>query len=86
MSRKPIFIVVFILGAAVAAFLLLALGPQAHAQQGCLEFRAIGHGTLPSPHPLSPSILGARISGATLAASSSPATLAATMEPPLGTG
>jgi hypothetical protein len=54
MSRKPILALIFILGIAVAAFLLPALAPQAHAQQGCLEFRAIGHGTLPSPHPLSP--------------------------------
>jgi hypothetical protein len=54
MSRKPICAAVFILAAAFAAFLLLALGPQAQAQQGCMEFRAIGHGTLPTTHPLSP--------------------------------
>lgn len=53
MGRKTIFVLVFIFGVAVAAFLLLAFGPQAQAQQGCMEFRAIGHGTLPTTHPLS---------------------------------
>jgi len=53
MRRKTILTLIFVFAAAVAAFLLPALGPRAQAQQACTEFRAIGHATLPTPHPLS---------------------------------
>jgi hypothetical protein len=54
MRRKTILALIFVLGAAVAAFLLPALGPRAQAQQGCTEFRAIGQASLPAPIPLHP--------------------------------
>jgi hypothetical protein len=46
MSRKTILALIFVLFAALAA------GPQARAQQGCMEFRALSHAILPTPHPL----------------------------------
>lgn len=53
MKRKTILALIFVLGAAVAAFLLPALvGPRAQAQQACTEFHAILQAALPSPHPL----------------------------------
>ena len=54
MRRKTILALISVLVVAVAAFLLPALGPRAQAQQACTEFRAIGHATLPTTHPLSP--------------------------------
>lgn len=43
----------FVFAFAVVSFLLTALGPQVHAQQGCASFRALAHLVLPSAHPLS---------------------------------
>ncbi len=54
MSRKTIFASIFVLTAALAAFLLPMLGPPAQAQQACTELRALGQATLPTPHPLLP--------------------------------
>ncbi len=42
----------FVFAFAVVSFLLTALGPQVHAQQGCASLRALGHGILPSNHPI----------------------------------
>lgn len=54
MRGKTIIALTFVFAIAVAAFLLPALRPRAQAQQACTEFRALGHGTLPTTHPLSP--------------------------------
>ena len=54
MKRNNISALIFIVWAAVgAAFLLAASGPPAMAQN-CMQFRAIGQATLPTPHPLKP--------------------------------
>ncbi len=54
MKRKSVIALTFVLAFAAGAFLLLALGPQAQAQQGCTEIRGIIQGTLPTPYPLAP--------------------------------
>jgi hypothetical protein len=54
MKRKTILALIFVFAAAVAAFLLPALGPRAQAQQGCTEFRAIAQVSLPPLVPLNP--------------------------------
>lgn len=44
----------FVLALAAGAFLLLALSPQARAQQSCTDIRGIIQATLPSSYPLAP--------------------------------
>ena len=52
MKRKSVIALSFVLTIAVGALLLPALGPQAQAQPGCLAFRGIVQGTLPTPYRL----------------------------------
>lgn len=44
----------FVLALGAGAFLLLALGPQAKAQQNCTKIRGIIQATAPSSYPLAP--------------------------------
>ena len=52
MKRKSVIALSFVLTIAVGALLLPALGPQAQAQPGCLAFRGIVQGILPTPYRL----------------------------------
>lgn len=52
MKRKSIVALTFVFALAAGAFLLPTLGTPAQAQPGCLEFRGIVHGVLPTPYPL----------------------------------
>jgi hypothetical protein len=52
MNRKGILKLAFVCAATTAVFLLPSLGPQTHAQPGCATLRALGHGVLPTNHPI----------------------------------
>ena len=54
MKGKSVVALTLLLAAAVGAFLLLTLGPQAKAQQSCMNIRGIVQATLPSSYPLAP--------------------------------
>ena len=54
MKRKNILALTVVFALAVGAFLLTAVGPRAQAQPGCLAFRGIVQGELPSPYDLHP--------------------------------
>jgi hypothetical protein len=54
MNRRGILEWAFIFVATTAVFLLPSLGPQVHAQQGCVDLRAIGQGANPTNHPINP--------------------------------
>lgn len=41
-----------VFASAFVFFVLAQLGPQVHAQQGCASLRALGHGVLPTNHPI----------------------------------
>jgi hypothetical protein len=52
MKSKTIVAFTFVFTLGVAASLLPTLSPQLHAQQGCASLRALGHGILPTNHPI----------------------------------
>ena len=54
MKRKSMIALTLALASAAGAFLLLALGPPAQAQQNGTEIRGIIQATLPSSYPLDP--------------------------------
>ena len=58
MRRKTILVMIFVIAAAIAAFLLPAAGPKAQAQQNCPSFHAILQAKLPVDVPLRPEDVG----------------------------
>lgn len=52
MTRRAILRLSFVFAVATATLFLPALGPLAHAQPGCASLRALGHGILPTNHPI----------------------------------
>ncbi len=52
MKHRAISALTFVFAFALVSFLATPLGPQVQAQQGCASLRALGHGILPSNHPI----------------------------------
>lgn len=54
MKRRIVRTLTIVFAFAAVTFLLTALAPQVHAQQGCADFRAISQMVIPPDNPLGP--------------------------------